>query len=153
MFRRPARWTAPRLPSGEGNAMTAGPRSSRTEVRTPMKVLVELCSFENITHEFAYTVDVSAHGARVLTKNPWQSNQHLTVRSVQGNLCIRRLALLTANLLTVVALPSAWNCVNQQRIGRNPKSIQFSFLLSAHSPQSRPLGQEPPQTAPRRSVT
>ena len=66
--------------------MTAGPRSSRTEVRTPMKVLVELCSFENITHEFAYTVDVSAHGARVLTKNPWQSNQHLTVRSVQGNL-------------------------------------------------------------------
>ncbi len=56
--------------------MTAGPRSSRTEIRTPMKVLVELC----------YTVDVSAHGARVLTKNPWQSNQHLTVRSVQGNL-------------------------------------------------------------------
>ena len=66
--------------------MTAGPRSSRTEIRTPMKVLVELCSFENVTYEFAYTVDVSAHGARVLTKNPWGSNQHITVRSVQGNL-------------------------------------------------------------------
>ncbi len=39
-----------------------------------------------VIYELAYTVDVSAHGARVLTKNPWPSNQHLTVRSVQGNL-------------------------------------------------------------------
>jgi hypothetical protein len=46
-----------------------------------------LCSFENVAYEVAYTVDVSAHGARILTKNPWQSNQHLTVRSVQGKLC------------------------------------------------------------------
>ena len=66
--------------------MATGPLSSRTEIRTPMKVLVELCSFENVTYEVAYTVDISAHGARVLTKNPWQSNQHLTVRSIQGNL-------------------------------------------------------------------
>ena len=65
--------------------MTTGP-PSRTEIRTPMKVLVELCSFENVTYELAYTMDVSPHGARVRTKNPWQSNQHLTVRSVQGNL-------------------------------------------------------------------
>jgi len=67
--------------------MTTGPPSRRTEIRTPMKVLVELCSFENVIFEFAYTVDVSAHGARVLTKNPWQANQHLTLRSVQGMLC------------------------------------------------------------------
>lgn len=67
--------------------MATGPPSSRAEIRTPMKVLVELCSFENVTYEVAYTVDVSAHGARVLTKNPWQSNQHLTVRSVPGSLC------------------------------------------------------------------
>jgi hypothetical protein len=86
MFGHPARLTAPRIPSGEGNAMATGPPLRRTEVRTPMKVLVELCSFENVIYELAYTVDVSAHGARVLTKNPWQSNQHLTVRSVQGNL-------------------------------------------------------------------
>ena len=66
--------------------MTAGPPSTRTEIRTAMKVLVELCSFDNVTYEHAYTVDVSTHGARVLTKNPWQSNQRLTVRSVQGNL-------------------------------------------------------------------
>src|SRR5467141_405916 len=86
LFNDPSLLTAPRLPSGEGNAMTTGPRSTRTEIRTPLKVLVELCSFENVTYELAYTVDVSAHGARVLTKNPWQLNQHLTVRSVQGNL-------------------------------------------------------------------
>ncbi len=66
--------------------MVTGSPLRRTEIRTPMKVLVELCSFENVTYEFAYTVDVSSHGARVLTKNPWQSNQQLTVRSVQGNL-------------------------------------------------------------------
>ena len=66
--------------------MATGPPLRRTEIRTPMKVLVELCSFENVTYELTYTIDVSSHGARVLTKNPWQSNQHLTVRSVQGNL-------------------------------------------------------------------
>ena len=66
--------------------MTTGPNLRRTEIRTSLKVPVELCSFENVTYELAYTVDVSSHGARVLTKNPWQSNQHLTVRSVQGNL-------------------------------------------------------------------
>ena len=70
--------------------MTAtGPSPRRTELRTPLKVLVELCSYENATYELAYTVDVSPHGARVLTNNPWQSNQELTVRSVQGSLYSR----------------------------------------------------------------
>jgi hypothetical protein len=69
--------------------MTTGPRSTRTEIRTPLKVLVELCSFENVTYELAYTVEVSSRGARVLTKNPWESNQHLTVRAVHGNLYSR----------------------------------------------------------------
>jgi hypothetical protein len=66
--------------------MTTGRNSRHSEIRTPLKVLVELCSFENATYEFAYTVDVSSHGARVLTKNPWQLNQHLAIRSAQGNL-------------------------------------------------------------------
>ncbi len=77
--------------------MAIGPPSSRTEIRTPMKVLVELYSFENATYELTYTVDVSSHDARVLTKDAWQSNQHLAVRSVQGNLYSR--ALLIANPL------------------------------------------------------
>ncbi len=89
LFNDSALLTAPRVPSGEGNAMTTGPRSTRTEIRTPLKVLVELCSFENVTYELAYTVDVSSRGARVLTKNPWESNQYLTVRAVHGNLYSR----------------------------------------------------------------
>jgi hypothetical protein len=70
----------------ESNAMTTGRNSRRSEIRTRLKVLVELCSFESAIYEFAYTVDVSSHGARVLTKNPWQSNQRLAIRSVHGNL-------------------------------------------------------------------
>ncbi len=66
--------------------MTTGPPLRRTEIRTPLKLLVELCSFENVTYELAYAADVSSRGARVLTKNPWKLNQHLTVRSIQGNL-------------------------------------------------------------------
>jgi len=68
--------------------MATGAPPSRREIRTRVKVPVELCSFENVIYEVAYTVDVSPHGARILTKNPWQSNQRLTVRPVQGNLCL-----------------------------------------------------------------
>ena len=67
--------------------MAIGAPPSRREIRTRMKVPVELCSFENVIYEVAYTVDVSPHGARILTKSPWQSNQRLTVRPVQGKLC------------------------------------------------------------------
>ncbi len=66
--------------------MATGSPSSRMEIRTPLEVPVELCSFENVTYEVAFTVDVSAHGARVLTKNPWQSKQRLTVRPVHRKL-------------------------------------------------------------------
>jgi len=69
--------------------MAIGPPARRTEDRTPRQVLVELCSFENFSYELAYTVDVSKHGARVLTKNPWQANQRLTVRLVRGDLSSR----------------------------------------------------------------
>src|SRR5690349_6875113 len=66
--------------------MATAPNLRRSDIRTSLKVLVELCSFENAIYEFAYTVDVSSHGARVLTKNPWQLNQHIASRSAQGNL-------------------------------------------------------------------
>jgi len=46
--------------------MTTGPRSTRTEIRTPLKVLVELCSFENVTYELAYTVEVKSEGRAFL---------------------------------------------------------------------------------------
>jgi PilZ domain len=85
MVSQPAQISTTWIPL-EGMVMATGLNPRRKEIRIPMKVLVELCSFENFTFELAYTVDVSSHGARVLTKNPWQSNQQMSVRSVQDNL-------------------------------------------------------------------
>jgi len=61
----------------------------RSESRIPEKMLVELYSLENAAHEITSTVNVSSHGARVLTKAPWVPNQDVSVRSVPGNLYSR----------------------------------------------------------------
>jgi len=61
----------------------------RMEKRLPIAIVVRLNQPQDRpvnTAELAYTDNLSAHGARVLTKNPWGSNQPITVRSVQGNL-------------------------------------------------------------------
>jgi len=63
--------------------------SQRTEIRTSLDVLVELYSFDNTAFEFAYTIDVSRHGARVLSKMPWMPQQRLSIRSVHGHLSSR----------------------------------------------------------------
>ena len=51
----------------------------RTESRIPEKLLVELYSVENATHEITSTINVSLHGARVLTKAPWAPDQDVSV--------------------------------------------------------------------------
>jgi hypothetical protein len=61
----------------------------RTEPRTPQKVTVELHDPQNASYEIASTVNVSLHGARVLTKGSWAPNQHLSIRSVPGTLFSR----------------------------------------------------------------
>jgi hypothetical protein len=61
----------------------------RTENRIPEHVAVELYSFQNAAHEIASTINVSPHGARVLTKTAWSSNQDISIRSVPGNLYCR----------------------------------------------------------------
>lgn len=66
--------------------MATGHRPQRAEVRTPRSVLVELYSFENVSYELSYTVDVSARGARILSKDFWKPHQRLSVRAIQGNL-------------------------------------------------------------------
>jgi hypothetical protein len=58
----------------------------RMESRIPRKVLLELHSFQNAAHEITSTVNVSLHGARVLTKSPWAPNQDVSVRSFPGHL-------------------------------------------------------------------
>src|SRR6266849_10670545 len=58
----------------------------RKEVRIPMKMYVNLYSLDNPTFEVAPTIDISCHGARVVTKTIWQPNQQISVRSIRGNL-------------------------------------------------------------------
>lgn len=60
--------------------------SSRRENRTAKKVFIELYSFDNAAYEITNTIDISPHGARVVSKNPWAPNQRLSVRSVLGHL-------------------------------------------------------------------
>lgn len=74
------------MPGGAGAVMETEPRSQRSERRTPMRVLVELCSFENIAYEVTHTVNVSPRGARILSKDVWKPGQRLSVRSIEGNL-------------------------------------------------------------------
>ena len=65
------------------------PLLHRKEVRIPMKTFVNLCSSDNPSFELAPTIDISCHGARVLTKRNWQLNQLLLVRSIRGSLYSR----------------------------------------------------------------
>jgi len=57
----------------------------RTEGRIPQERLVELSSLESAAHEIASTVNVSCHGARVLTKGPWEPHQDVSLRTVSGD--------------------------------------------------------------------
>jgi hypothetical protein len=58
----------------------------RSESRIPKEVVIELQSFENAGHEIASTIDLSPHGARVLTNDPWAPHQHVFVRFFCGAL-------------------------------------------------------------------
>ena len=69
--------------------MLDAPLLPRKEVRIPMKMFVNLCNPDNPSFEIAPTIDISCHGARVLTKRSWQPNQALSVRSIRGNLYSR----------------------------------------------------------------
>ncbi len=61
----------------------------RKEVRVPLKMFVNLSSSDNPSHEIAATIDVSCHGARVVTRRSWDKDQQLSVRSIRGTLNAR----------------------------------------------------------------
>jgi hypothetical protein len=65
------------------------PLSGRKEARVPVRMFVSLYSPDRPSTELASTLDVSSHGARVVTKTRWEPNQHLSVRSIRGNLYSR----------------------------------------------------------------
>ncbi len=62
------------------------PLLHRKEVRIPLKMFVNLSSLDDPSFEIASTIDVSYHGARVVTRKNWQANQQLSVRSIRGTL-------------------------------------------------------------------
>ena len=70
--------------------MEETPLLRRTEFRIPMQMFVNLHSPDNPNFEFARTIDISCHGARVVTKKIWEPNQQLSIRSIRCN--IRSLA-------------------------------------------------------------
>ena len=58
----------------------------RKEVRIPVKTFVNLSSSDEPSFEIAHTIDISCHGARVVTRRSWQPNQLLSIRSIRGTL-------------------------------------------------------------------
>ena len=66
--------------------MPQTPPLSRKEARFPVKTFVNLYSPDHPTYELAPTIDISCHGARVVTKKLWAPNQPISVRSIRGNL-------------------------------------------------------------------
>lgn len=64
----------------------SAPLLRRAETRTPLRMFVKLSNPETGKFEIATTLDVSSHGTRLVTKNAWQPNQTVFVRSIRGNL-------------------------------------------------------------------
>jgi hypothetical protein len=75
------RWSS--RPKGEELADT--PLLRRKEVRVAVKMFVNLCSADDPSSEIAPTIDISCHGARVVSKRSWQPNQQVSIRSIRGN--------------------------------------------------------------------
>lgn len=69
--------------------MVDTPLLSRKEQRIALKMFVKLSSPGNPSSEIAPTIDISCHGARVVTRRNWRRDEHLSVRSIRGNLYSR----------------------------------------------------------------
>jgi PilZ domain-containing protein len=52
-------------------------------------MFVKLSSPGNAMSEIAPTIDISCHGARVMTRRSWRPDEQLSVRSIRGNLYSR----------------------------------------------------------------
>jgi hypothetical protein len=57
----------------------------RIEARVPARLFVKLAIPDTGEFEITQTVDISLHGARVLSKHFWRPNDHLVLRCLRGN--------------------------------------------------------------------
>jgi PilZ domain len=62
------------------------PLLCRKEQRIALKMFVQLSIPGHPSSEIAPTIDISCHGARVVTRRHWRPDEHLSVRSIRGNL-------------------------------------------------------------------
>ena|SRR5207253_6756509 len=101
----------------------------RTESRTPEKMLVELYSFENATHEITSTINVSLHGARVLTKVPWRPISMFPFDRSPVNFIPAHISFI-ANHFPTGPIPSGCSCLNRPRAGQHPANQPRRSALS-----------------------
>jgi len=60
------------------------------EKRVPLEVRVHLVTDEQLlVADKAITVNVSPHGARVVTKRLWRADEHLWMASLPSDLCLQ----------------------------------------------------------------
>ena len=69
--------------------MGGTPLTGRKEQRVSLKMFVKLSSPDNPSSEIAPTIDISCHGARVVTQRKWRPDEQISVRSIRGNLYSR----------------------------------------------------------------
>lgn len=67
-------------------AFVSAPLLRRAENRISVKVFVKLSDPLTGAFEITSTIDVSCHGARVVTKNLWETNHDLLVQPIRGSL-------------------------------------------------------------------
>ncbi|HVM76145.1 MAG TPA: PilZ domain-containing protein [Candidatus Saccharimonadales bacterium] len=68
-------------------------RVNRAEPRMPARIFVRLSNPEDGSFELTQTVDISLHGALVLSKSCFQLNQQLAIRSIRSAFsCFARVA-------------------------------------------------------------
>jgi hypothetical protein len=73
----------------QGVKVTGSQQFDRKEQRVSLKMFVKLSSPDNPTSEIAPTIDISCHGARVVTRRKWRPDEQVSVRSIRGNLYSR----------------------------------------------------------------
>src|SRR5213082_3421506 len=62
------------------------PLLRRAENRISFKMFVKLSDPATGAFEITSTIDVSCHGARVVTKNLWEANRDLFLQPIRGSL-------------------------------------------------------------------
>ena len=84
-----ARADIPKILKRSKKFLANPPPQGRAETRIPKRMLVRLWNPENAGLEITPTIDISSHGAQVVSRRLRQANDQLLVRSIRGSLYSR----------------------------------------------------------------